>query len=57
MKKVLYFLFLTLMFSSCIIIPQRNYYTNYPKSGRQIMKGKKGDCNMFPRPLKEFKRR
>lgn len=55
LKKLFVFLLLSLMMSSCFVIPKKDYYTNYRKNGRNLTKGKKS-CNMFPYPLKEFKK-
>lgn len=54
-KKILTFLVFTILLCSCFVIPKKDYYTNYRKNGKNLTKGK-NSCNMFPYPLKEFKR-
>lgn len=55
LKRILFFLFVTLLFSSCFITKKKDYYTNYRKNGKNLVKGR-NSCNMFPYPLKEFRK-
>lgn len=54
-KKIMIFLVFCFLFSSCFVLPKKDYYTNYRKNGKNLTKGKKS-CNMFPYPQKEFKK-
>ncbi len=55
-KKILFFLLITSLFSSCFIMKKKDYYTNYKKNGRNLTKGR-SSCNMFPYPIKEMRKR
>lgn len=54
-KKILFFLLITSLFSSCFIMKKKDYYTNYKKNGKNLTKGR-SSCNMFPYPIKEMRK-